>query len=348
MSGAYLVRGAYGGLVPGCRTCKVPLGSEHRSWCSGGAVRGGGLGAPVGLPPGSFTDFIGEPGKCLDCGYHVCSCVAVAKFVAPEPEQKPVRVGWRKAPAPYAFERDDGRAAVWGIGGPQSLAGKQCAGCSDCRDLDRHYRCDGGNWQYLVHQHAHASREAAMAWADAKLAEEDAAAKREAKPLYRCIDATPPPNSHERLKLGEVYTPDFVADDGWLKINGINWRADRFEPAEESEPGELPDGWAAQDCGRPQFEHTTGVRAWKPDLGATFWYFNTIPREPAIGTRATRAEAMIAALGIEQKLGASGEQYFQNPKTQRGWIEDHESDAERAAEKVLRNGEALRHMGVTP
>ncbi len=61
MSGAYLVRGEYGGLVPGCRTCKVPLGKPHAGWCSGAAAERS-MGA------------CGPDEACEACGYITCAC----------------------------------------------------------------------------------------------------------------------------------------------------------------------------------------------------------------------------------------------------------------------------------
>lgn len=58
MSGQYLVRGPYGGLVAGCRTCKMPL-PQHTKWC-----------APAPVRP------TGREAACFSCGFHVCACLA--------------------------------------------------------------------------------------------------------------------------------------------------------------------------------------------------------------------------------------------------------------------------------
>lgn len=158
-SGLWRAKGQRGS----CRTCHRALG-DCASWCSGGVM----LGSHAVFQHREREDY-----TCRDCGYSVCTCVAAAKFT-PEPPAAPEprtvnRVGWQRCEGDEMklFIRDDSRAFV-GLYDGVYFARHQEGGA----DINS----PGSGWsQTRGEQPDHASAEAAMHWADAKLAAEDAA-----------------------------------------------------------------------------------------------------------------------------------------------------------------------------
>ncbi len=85
MSGAYMTRGPYGGLVRGCRACRMPLAADLSCPLCGpktiGEFRGMAL-LGCDAPRGDDTDFfgVGNDGKCSHCNYaeHAKTCPTLA------------------------------------------------------------------------------------------------------------------------------------------------------------------------------------------------------------------------------------------------------------------------------
>lgn len=175
--------------------------------------------------------------SCRFCGYHQCASHCPNRQAAPEPKAAPEQ----KAPPGWlpitdgrfdGFERDDKRACVCG---PTSWN----AGIPNGGD-NGHYTWDREPWR---NQPKHETAEAAMAWADAQLAIEDAKQKAEAPAAQlfkrgdrvRCIDASHCDLRHGKLKLGQVYVAEVVNDGGTMTVEGYAYwtHASRFELVHE-------------------------------------------------------------------------------------------------------------------
>lgn len=298
-----------------------------------------------------------DSGDILACvhGHHVCTlCDAhtASSIATPTPEAKagPVvgRAGWRKARVDYVpYEREDGRAAVWM--GTGVLRGRWITGKPDTRG---DYSASHPGWSTLVAGYSgHPTAEAAMAWADAKLAEEDARTLAPAQPVAEkprgfavddtvvCVDAGPGPYGGLpplELTRGAVYTiarvhePFVNVRDSKGCVSG-GWDPSRFElvsATPEKAADVLPPGWSALtinggdvDVGegrhlraREAYRHTSGVYVIL-GLDSGWWRdANASGRLQSEGCRGSRVLAMASALGftIEHDTHANGYRYHKD------------------------------------